>query len=142
LGLALLEAMRSTRPGMMEYELDAVAKFIFFRGGAQGDAYYSLIAGAPNAWYPHYHEGKRDLRDGELLLMDYAPDVGYYSSDVTRNPGQLWVQLVTAVVTLVFSLVGSFAILKLVDATVGLRVPAEQELTGLDLSQHNERAYS
>ncbi len=84
-GLALMEAMRSSRPGMMEYELDAVAKFIFFKEGAQSDAYYSLIAGGPNAWYPHYHRGKRELKDGELLLMDYAPDVGYYSSDVTRQ---------------------------------------------------------
>ena len=84
-GLALMEAMRSSRPGIMEYELDAVAKFIFFKEGAQSDAYYSLIAGGPNAWYPHYHHGKRELKDGELLLMDYAPDVGYYSSDVTRQ---------------------------------------------------------
>ena len=84
-GLALMEAMRSSRPGMMEYELDALAKFIFFKEGAQSDAYYSLIAGGPNAWYPHYHHGKRELKDGELLLMDYAPDVGYYSSDVTRQ---------------------------------------------------------
>ncbi|GMR21700.1 MAG: aminopeptidase P N-terminal domain-containing protein [Acidobacteriota bacterium] len=83
-GLALMEAMRSTMPGMMEYELDALAKFIFYREGAQSDAYYSLIAGGPNAWYPHYHRGGRDLRAGELLLMDYAPDVGYYASDVTR----------------------------------------------------------
>ena len=83
-GLALMEAMRSTQPGMMEYELDALAKFIFFRGGAQADGYYSLIAGGPNAWYPHYHRGARDLRVGELLLMDYAPDVDYYTSDVTR----------------------------------------------------------
>ena len=44
-GLALMEAMRSTKPGMMEYELDAIAKFIFFRSGAQSDAYYSLVAG-------------------------------------------------------------------------------------------------
>jgi len=50
--------------------------------------------------------------------------------------------LIMAAVTLVFSLIGSFAILKIVDATVGLRVPADQEITGLDLSQHNERAYS
>ena len=83
-GLALMEAMRSTKPGMMEYELDALAKFIFFKDGAQSDAYYSLIAGGPNAWYAHYHRGKRSLRDGELVLMDYAPDVGYYTSDVTR----------------------------------------------------------
>ncbi|MEZ4699816.1 MAG: Xaa-Pro peptidase family protein [Rhodothermales bacterium] len=83
-GLALMEAARSTVPGIMEEELDAVARYIFLRHGAQGDAYYSLIAGGPNAFFPHYHAGKSPLVDGELVLMDYAPDVGYYMSDVTR----------------------------------------------------------
>jgi Xaa-Pro aminopeptidase len=83
-GLALLEAMRSTAPGLTEYELDAVAKYVYYRHGAQGDAYYSLVASGPNAVFPHYNAGKRVMRDGELLLMDYAPDYGYYMSDVTR----------------------------------------------------------
>jgi Xaa-Pro aminopeptidase len=83
-GLALMEGMRSTQPGMLESELDAMAKFIFHRNGGQGDAYYSLIANGPNAIYPHYNAGKGRLKDGDLLLMDYAPDVGYYMSDVTR----------------------------------------------------------
>lgn len=82
--LALMEAMRSTEPGLMEYELDALAKFIYYRHGAQGDAYYSLIASGRNAWWPHYNAGKRRMLDGDFLLMDYAPDVGYYMSDVTR----------------------------------------------------------
>src|SRR5919112_2364586 len=83
-GLALMEAMRSTAPGISEYELDAVAKYVYYRNGAQGDAYYSLIASGTNAWYPHYSSGKRRMLDGDFLLMDYAPDVGYYMSDVTR----------------------------------------------------------
>jgi Xaa-Pro aminopeptidase len=83
-GLALMEAMRSTVPGISEYELDAVAKYVYHRNGAQGDAYYSLIASGPNAIFPHYNAGKRVMRDGDFLLMDYAPDVGYYMSDVTR----------------------------------------------------------
>ena len=83
-GLALMEAMRSTESGLLESELDAVAKFLFHRNGAQGDAYYSLIANGPNAYFPHYNAGKGRLRDGDLLLMDYAPDVGYYMSDITR----------------------------------------------------------
>jgi Xaa-Pro aminopeptidase len=82
--LALLEAMRSTVPGISEFELDAVAKYVYYRNGAQGDAYYSLVASGTNAWYPHYSSGKRVMRDGDFLLMDYAPDVGYYMSDVTR----------------------------------------------------------
>lgn len=81
---AILEAMRSTRPGMAEFELDALAKLIFYRGGAQGEAYYSLIASGPNAMFPHYNAGKRRMDAGELLLMDFAPDVGYYMADVTR----------------------------------------------------------
>lgn len=83
-GLALMEAMRSTQPGVRESELDALARFIFYREGAQGDAYYSLVASAQNAFFPHYNAGKRTMRDGDFVLMDYAPDVGYYMSDVTR----------------------------------------------------------
>ncbi len=82
--LALQEAMRSTVPGLYEHELDGLAKFVFFRNGAQGEAYYSLIASGPNALYPHYNAGRRRMKDGELLLMDFAPDVGYYMSDITR----------------------------------------------------------
>jgi Xaa-Pro aminopeptidase len=83
-GLALMEAMRSTKPGQYERELDGLAKLIYYRNGAQGDAYYSLIASGRNAWYPHYNAGKRKMEDGDFLLMDYAPDYGYYMSDVTR----------------------------------------------------------
>jgi Xaa-Pro aminopeptidase len=83
-GLALIEAMRSTRPGQYEHELDGLAKFIYYRNGAQGDAYFSLIASGRNAWFPHYNAGKRKMEDGDFLLMDYAPDYGYYMSDVTR----------------------------------------------------------
>jgi len=43
-----------------------------------------LIASGRNAWYPHYNAGKRQMQDGDFLLMDFAPDVGYYMSDVTR----------------------------------------------------------
>jgi len=50
--------------------------------------------------------------------------------------------LLLAVVTTMFSMIGTFIILKLVDSMTGLRVSSEEEATGLDLSQHNERAYS
>ncbi|HKZ31662.1 MAG TPA: Xaa-Pro peptidase family protein [Vicinamibacteria bacterium] len=82
--LAILEAMRSTEPGLVEHELDGVSRFVFYRHGAQGEAYYSLVASGENAWYPHYAARKRRMRDGEMLLMDHAPDFGYYMSDITR----------------------------------------------------------
>ncbi len=83
-GLAILEGMRSTRPGQYEHELDGVGKFVFWRNGAQGDAYFSLIGSGKNAYWPHYNAGKRKMEDGDFLLFDYAPDYGYYMSDVTR----------------------------------------------------------
>ena len=58
------------------------------------------------------------------------------------NPGQFVIQLVLAVATVLFALVGTYIILKVVDLIVGLRVSSEDEEIGLDLSQHNERAYS
>ena len=58
------------------------------------------------------------------------------------NPGLFGIQLLVAAVTTIFSIIGTFVILKLVDSMTGLRVSAEEEATGLDLSQHNERAYS
>ena len=58
------------------------------------------------------------------------------------NPGQFGIQVVLALVTLAFSVIGTYFILKIVDVTVGLRVSAQDEEMGLDLSQHNERAYS
>lgn len=83
-GLALTECMRSTKPGIMEYELDAVAKYVYYRNGAQGEAYFSLVQSGPNAMVGHYNANKRQMQDGDLLLMDFAPDYGYYMSDLTR----------------------------------------------------------
>ncbi len=56
-------------------------------------------------------------------------------------PGQFWVQTKGVLVTIVYTGVMSFIILKLVDMTIGLRVTEEQETEGLDLSQHDERGY-
>ena len=58
------------------------------------------------------------------------------------KPGQFGVQLLTAGVSLVFAFLGTLVILKLVDWAVGLRVAVDEEERGLDISQHEERAYS
>jgi len=58
------------------------------------------------------------------------------------NPGQLWIQLVAVLATYVLAAVMTAVILKVVDALVGLRVTAEDEVAGLDLSQHSETAYA
>ncbi len=83
-GLGIMEAMRSTAPGVYEYQLDAAAKYVFHLNGARGDGYASIIGGGTNAFMGHYFRKADPLRTGDLVLMDYAPDVRYYTSDVTR----------------------------------------------------------
>ena len=55
---------------------------------------------------------------------------------------QVWVQAKSVLFTLVFSGLATLVILKLLDATIGLRVTREQEVEGLDLALHDERAYN
>jgi Amt family ammonium transporter len=57
------------------------------------------------------------------------------------NPSQLWIQLVGVVATIAFAMVVTAVILSILKATVGLRVADDEERMGLDLTQHNERAY-
>ena len=57
------------------------------------------------------------------------------------NPGQLWIQIVAVVATWILAVVGTYILLSIVKAIMGLRLADEEERMGLDLSQHNERAY-
>src|SRR5215471_13597091 len=58
------------------------------------------------------------------------------------DPGQLWKQIVAVAATLVLGFVMTIVILKVLDAVMGLRVTEDDEMAGLDLSQHSETAYS
>ena len=80
----LIEAMRCTRPGVLEYQLDAALRYHYLAAGARDVAYRSIVAGGPNAWYGHYNANDCELRDGDLLLLDTGPEVRYYTSDITR----------------------------------------------------------
>src|SRR6185295_13276769 len=80
----LMEAIRSAEPGMYEYELEAMGDYVFKKNNAQGIAYFALVAAGKNASWPHYHASQAQIKDGEMVPFDYAPDHTYYSSDVTR----------------------------------------------------------
>ena len=58
------------------------------------------------------------------------------------NPGQVWLQLVAALVTIVYCGIVTWIICFIVDKTIGMRVKPEHESMGLDLTQHHERAYT
>jgi Xaa-Pro aminopeptidase len=83
---ATIEAMRSSEPGVFEYELSAVADFVFQQAGARGGSYEAIVATGTNAWHGHYMRKDAVLAEGELVLLDYAPDLDYYTSDI----GRMW----------------------------------------------------
>ena len=58
------------------------------------------------------------------------------------NPEQLWIQFLSILITCIFAFVMTVIIFKVLDWTMGLRVSDEEEVRGLDISQHSETAYS
>jgi Xaa-Pro aminopeptidase len=79
------EAMRSARPGMYEYEIEALIDFTFRRRGATGPAYPSIVASGANATVLHYTDNDRPLGERELLLIDAGAERAGYCADVTRT---------------------------------------------------------
>lgn len=78
-------AMRAARPGMHEYEVQAVLEAEFRRGGSPRNGYPSIVAGGPNACVLHYHDNDRRLRPGDLLLIDAGAEFGGCTADITRT---------------------------------------------------------
>lgn len=58
------------------------------------------------------------------------------------NPGQLWIQFISVAATVVYAFVLTWVILKVIDVLIGLRVSAEEEVRGMDISLHNETGYN
>lgn len=82
---AHVEAMKTVRPGMKEYEIEALIEHIFRRHGAAGPSYTSIIGGGANATVLHYISNNDVLRDGELVLIDAGAEYKGYASDITRT---------------------------------------------------------
>ncbi len=82
---AHVEAMKAVRPGMQEYQIEALIEQVFRRHGAAGPAYTSIVGGGPNATVLHYINNDAELRDGDLLLVDAGAEYKGYASDITRT---------------------------------------------------------
>ena len=79
---------------------------------------------------------------GALLTGVFASSAFGGSKADLNIANQLWLQVVGVVVTLIYSGVVTVILVKIVDAMIGIRVTAEEEHTGLDLSQHNEAGFN
>ncbi len=80
-----VRAMRLTRPGMTEYELQAEIEYVFRKSGAKAPGYTTIVGGGKNACVLHYIENRETLKDGDLVLVDAGAEVGWYTGDVTRT---------------------------------------------------------
>jgi Amt family ammonium transporter len=79
---------------------------------------------------------------GALLTGVFASEaVGGVPGLLEGNPRQVMVQAISVVVTMAMAVVVTTILLKVLDATMGLRVSQDQEIRGLDLSQHGEEGY-
>jgi Xaa-Pro aminopeptidase len=78
-------AMRVSRPGMHEYQIEAELLHEFRKNGSQFPAYTSIVATGANACVLHYRAGDAVLRDGDLVLIDAGCELDSYASDITRT---------------------------------------------------------
>ncbi|MBC5815854.1 MAG: aminopeptidase P N-terminal domain-containing protein, partial [Candidatus Eremiobacteraeota bacterium] len=83
--LGHIAGMSATRPGMAEYELEAIMEYTYHKNGSQHVAYPSIVAGGANATILHYSTNRELLRDGDLVLVDSGCEFDLYASDVTRT---------------------------------------------------------
>jgi Xaa-Pro aminopeptidase len=82
---AMRRAIEATAPGRFEYELEAEATHWLFKHGLQAAAYPAIVGSGPmgNQW--HYEDNGRQMRPGELVVMDYAGSLDYLTVDITRT---------------------------------------------------------
>jgi Xaa-Pro aminopeptidase len=78
-------AMQAIAPGMHEYDLQAVLEYTFRRLGSERPAYGSIVGSGPNGTQLHYMKDRRELKPGEVVVIDAAAEYGGYAADITRT---------------------------------------------------------
>ncbi len=73
------------KPGVWEHEIEAEYLHEFIRNRSKGFAYSPIIASGNNANVLHYLENNKQVKDGDMILMDLAAEYANYSSDMTRT---------------------------------------------------------
>ena len=79
------ESMRKIEPGMYEYEVEAIFDYVLRLNGCPRTAFPTIIASGPNINILHYTANNRKMLSGDLVMIDYGAEYGYYAADVTRT---------------------------------------------------------
>lgn len=82
---AIVNAIRATRPGRFEYELEAEATYHHVRNGVQIAGYPAIVASGANGLVWHYNDNGKRLVAGETVVMDYGGSLDYQVVDITRT---------------------------------------------------------
>lgn len=83
--LGHVAAIQAARPGLWEYEIEAILESAFRRNGADRVGYPSIVGSGPNSVTLHYDVNRRQTGDGDLVVMDAGAEWGQYTADVTRT---------------------------------------------------------
>lgn len=83
--IAHTRAMKVTKSGMHEYDIEAIINYEFRKRGARGVAYQTIAGSGVNGTILHYVENSSKLKDGELLLVDAGSEYHSYAADITRT---------------------------------------------------------
>jgi Xaa-Pro aminopeptidase len=82
---AQVEAIKTIRPGMYEYEVQAVFEYVYRKNGSPRNGYPCIIGSGPNSCVLHYDSNNRRMNAGDMVVMDCGAEFGYYSADITRT---------------------------------------------------------
>ncbi len=80
-----IAAMKHCKPGMYEYELEAIVEFVFRKSGATGVGYPSIVGSGFNTTILHYNTNQCQIKDGDLVLIDAGAEYNVFSGDITRT---------------------------------------------------------
>ena len=80
-----MEMMKALKPGMSEFQVEAVGEYVFKKEGAEDVGYPSICGGGENSTILHYETNRKRLKSGELLLLDMGAEYHGYTADVTRT---------------------------------------------------------
>ncbi len=80
-----IAAMKACKPGMYEYELEALVEYVFRSKGASGNAYQSIVGSGFNTTILHYNTNNDQIKDGDLVLIDAGAEYKMFAGDITRT---------------------------------------------------------
>lgn len=82
---AQIELMKALKPGMKEYQSEAIIEYVFKHNGAEYPGFPSILGGGENSCVLHYTSNRKQLKGTDLLVSDIGAEYHGYTADVTRT---------------------------------------------------------